>query len=80
MIAAAWAAIAGCDGSASTNFRRAWAQQPARVIPFPTTTPSYPPANRHEMIAGLRAYLRSTQRQPEIVKRYFHAESVRYAD
>lgn len=37
------------------------------------------PASRPEMIAGVRAYLRSTQRQPEIVKRYFHAESVRYA-
>jgi transposase len=37
------------------------------------------PQHRAEMIAGLRAYLRSTHRQPEIVKRYFHAESVRYA-
>lgn len=37
------------------------------------------PADRSEMIAGVRGYLRSTQRQPEIVKRYFHAESVRYA-
>lgn len=37
------------------------------------------PDNRGEMIAGVRSYLRSTQRQPEIVKRYFHAESVRYA-
>lgn len=37
------------------------------------------PADRREMISGLRAYLRSTQRRPELVKRYFHAESVRYA-
>ena len=37
------------------------------------------PADRTEMITGVRAYLRSTQRQPAIVKRYFHAESVRYA-
>lgn len=37
------------------------------------------PADRHEMIRGVRAYLRSTQRQPNIVMRYFHAESVRYA-
>lgn len=37
------------------------------------------PENRTEMIAGVRGYLRSTQRRPEIVKRYFHAESVRYA-
>jgi len=37
------------------------------------------PATRSEMIDGLRSYLRSTQRQPEIVKSYFHAESVRYA-
>jgi transposase len=37
------------------------------------------PADRREMITGVRAYLRSTQRQPEIVKRYFHADSVRYA-
>jgi len=31
------------------------------------------------MISGVRSYLRSTQRQPEIVKSYFQAESVRYA-
>ena len=37
------------------------------------------PANRTEMIAGLRSYLHSTQRQPQIVKNYFHADSVRYA-
>lgn len=37
------------------------------------------PADRHEMVTGIRSYLRSTQRQPEIVKRYFHADSVRYA-
>jgi transposase len=37
------------------------------------------PATRAAMIAGVRSYLRSTQRQPAIVRRYFHAESVRYA-
>ena len=37
------------------------------------------PATRIEMIDGVRSYLRSTQRQPTIVKSYFHAESVRYA-
>ena len=37
------------------------------------------PATRAEMIDGVRSYLRSTQRQPEIVKSYFQAESVRYA-
>lgn len=37
------------------------------------------PANQTEMIAGVRSYLRSTQRQPEIVNKYFHAEPVRYA-
>lgn len=37
------------------------------------------PATRDEMIDELRSYLRSTQRQPEIVKSYFQAESVRYA-
>ena len=37
------------------------------------------PMDRHEMITGVRSYLRSTQRQPERVKRYFQAESVRYA-
>jgi transposase len=37
------------------------------------------PSDRREMIADLRAYLRSTQRQPKIVARYFHADSVRYA-
>ena len=38
------------------------------------------PANRTEMIAGLRSYLHSTQRHPQIVKNYFHADSVRYAE
>jgi len=37
------------------------------------------PANQSEMIAGVRSYLHSTQRLPELVKSYFHAESVRYA-
>lgn len=37
------------------------------------------PASRAEMIHAVRGYLRRTQRQPEIVKSYFHAESVRYA-
>lgn len=37
------------------------------------------PSDRDEMIDDLRAYLRSTQRQPDIVARFFHAESVRYA-
>lgn len=37
------------------------------------------PANQTEMIADLRFYLRSTQRQPSIVKSYFQAEPVRYA-
>lgn len=37
------------------------------------------PATRAEMIKGVRSHLRSTQRQPAIVKSYFHAESVRYA-
>jgi len=37
------------------------------------------PATRTEMITGVRSYLRSTQRQPQIVRNYFHAKSVRYA-
>jgi transposase len=37
------------------------------------------PANQIEMIAGVRSYLHSTQRRPEIVQSYFHADSVRYA-
>jgi transposase len=37
------------------------------------------PATRTEMIDGVRSYLRSTQRQPAIVRSYFQAESVRYA-
>ena len=36
-------------------------------------------ASQAEMIADVRGYLRSTQRQPQIVKHYFHAPSVRYA-
>lgn len=37
------------------------------------------PRDRREMMADVRSYLRSTQRQPAIVQRYFHAQSVRYA-
>lgn len=37
------------------------------------------PGTREEMIAGVRSYLRKTQRRPAIVKSYFQAESVRYA-
>jgi transposase len=37
------------------------------------------PATQSELIAGLRSYLRSTQRQPEIVKGHFREEHVRYA-
>ena len=37
------------------------------------------PANQTEMIAGVRSYLHSTQRQPGIVKSYFQADPVRYA-
>lgn len=37
------------------------------------------PWNRTEMIGDLRGYLRSTQRRPDIVKRFFHEVHVRYA-
>jgi transposase len=37
------------------------------------------PVTRAAMIDGVRSYLRSTQRQPAIVRSYFQAESVRYA-
>jgi len=37
------------------------------------------PHHRHDLISTVRSYLRGTQRQPEIVKRYFHAKPVRYA-
>ena len=37
------------------------------------------PSDRAEMIADVRSYLRSTQHQPDIVRNYFHAESVCYA-
>ncbi len=37
------------------------------------------PGNQTEMIAGLRSYLRSTQRQPKTVKSYFQADPVLYA-
>lgn len=36
-------------------------------------------ASCEEMIADVRGYLRSTQKQRDIVKRYFHAPPVRYA-
>ena len=37
------------------------------------------PANREEMIAGVRTYLRSTQKHPEVVRNYFQPPSVQYA-
>lgn len=37
------------------------------------------PLERKEMIGNIRAYLRSTQANSSLVKRYFHAEPVRYA-
>jgi transposase len=37
------------------------------------------PANQSDLIADVRGYLRSTQRQPHIVKSYFEEEHVRYA-
>jgi len=37
------------------------------------------PLDRKEMIDNIRAYLRSTQANRSLVKRYFHAEPVRYA-
>jgi transposase len=37
------------------------------------------PVNQRAMLADVRGYLRSTQKQPHIVQRYFHEENVRYA-
>jgi len=37
------------------------------------------PHNAVELIANVRGYLRSTQRQPKKVRRYFHHSDVRYA-
>jgi transposase len=36
-------------------------------------------SSQDDMIADVRGYLRSTQKQPQIVKNYFHAPTVRYA-
>ena len=37
------------------------------------------PKDRAEMVGNIRSYLRSTQRQPAVVKRFFEAEDVAYA-
>jgi transposase len=37
------------------------------------------PADQREMLANVRGYLRSTQKQPQVVRNYFHQENVRYA-
>ena len=37
------------------------------------------PADQQEMLANVRGYLRSTQKQPHIVRNFFHEENVRYA-
>jgi transposase len=35
------------------------------------------PRDQKELVRGVRSYLRSTQRQPEVVQRFFHQEDVR---
>jgi transposase len=37
------------------------------------------PADQDQMLNNVRAYLRSTQKQPQIVRNYFHEDNVRYA-
>ena len=37
------------------------------------------PADQREMLANVRGYLRSTQKQPHIVRNFFHEDNVRYA-
>jgi transposase len=37
------------------------------------------PHDAAELVSVVRSYLRSTQRQPAIIQRYFHAPSVQYA-
>lgn len=37
------------------------------------------PSSQGEMVSNVRSYLRSTQRQPDIVRSYFNHEDVRYA-
>jgi len=37
------------------------------------------PRNQPELLSNVRGYLRSRQRQPNIVKRYFHEKNVQYA-
>lgn len=37
------------------------------------------PRTKVQMMANLRTYLRSTQKFPDLARRYFHAEAVRYA-
>jgi hypothetical protein len=37
------------------------------------------PRDQEEMVADVRGYLRSTQKQPQIVQSYFQGEHVRYA-
>jgi hypothetical protein len=37
------------------------------------------PEDQQEMVADLRAYLRSRQKKPQIVRNYFHEDHVRYA-
>jgi len=36
-------------------------------------------SDQKDLMANVRGYLRSTQKQPAVVKRFFHAEPVRYA-
>jgi len=38
-----------------------------------------PLAARHQMIGGVRSFLRSTQRRPNVIQNFFRHELVRYA-
>ena len=35
--------------------------------------------NKGQLMRNLRSYLRSTQKRPDVVRRFFHARQVRYA-
>ena len=37
------------------------------------------PINREELKAAVRSHLHRRQRQPDVIKRFFHGEHVRYA-
>lgn len=64
------------DAGGPTEVARTQRRRPSRQVMQPSDQ-----ANKDlpEMVSDLRAYLRSTQKRPDVVRSFFHERHVRYA-